>query len=306
MPGSGRGGRGRNKIRVDIHTRVGGGSGSRRGTVDGTHSHIRGGGSGQGCGGGCGCRRGVAGHGRSRHREVVGRVAAKTSSSMGVGSRRRVVGSLMGCAGRGKGTTVGDGGGGLARSNAWRFRLCHPRMVSTGDRRQARPPMGSAVTRRGTTVGDGGDGLVRSRGRRAPAFAIWRWQRRLCVFRKKADGCPVAIAAAVAGITAAPYAKAVGAEKWEMGGRVVARRCCLRPRCPRSTSPPLVGVAAESECHLGRCLSQRADGARAKTVPQSRTRRRADCAAWLGLRGDARWEQVSPSPLPWMGWQATA
>ena len=51
---------------------------------------------------------------------------------MGVGSRRRVVGSLMGCAGRGKGTTVGDGGDGLARSKGWRFSVRHLRMVSTG------------------------------------------------------------------------------------------------------------------------------------------------------------------------------
>ena len=43
MPGSGRGGRCRNRIRVNIHTSVGGGSGSRRGAVGSTHSHIRGG-----------------------------------------------------------------------------------------------------------------------------------------------------------------------------------------------------------------------------------------------------------------------
>ena len=38
---------------------------------------------------------------------------------------------------------------------------------------------------------------------------------------------------------------------------------------------------------------------RAKTAPQSRTRRRAECVAQLGV--GARWEQASPSPLPWMG-----
>ena len=41
------------------------------------------------------------------------RVVTSRSSSMGVGGRRRVR-SLMGCAVRGKGTTVGDGGDGLA------------------------------------------------------------------------------------------------------------------------------------------------------------------------------------------------
>ena len=49
----------------------------------------------------------------------------------------------------------------------------------------------------------------------APTFAIWGWQRRLRVFKRKADGCPAAVAAAVAGITLASSAKAVGAEKWE-------------------------------------------------------------------------------------------
>ena len=58
-------------------------------------------------------------------------LTASTSSSTGVGSRRRV-GSLMGCAGRGKGTAVGDGGDGLARSQGWRFSVCHLRMVNTG------------------------------------------------------------------------------------------------------------------------------------------------------------------------------
>ena len=90
----------------------------RRGAFSGTHSHIRRGGSGQGCGGGCCCRCGAVGRGRSRHREVGGRVAANTNSSMGIGSRRRIR-PLMGCAGRGKGTTVGDGGDGLATSKGW-------------------------------------------------------------------------------------------------------------------------------------------------------------------------------------------
>ena len=165
VPGIGRGGHGRNRIRVNIHISAGGGSGSRRGAVGGTHSHIRGGGSGQGCGGGCGRRCGVVGRGRRHHLEVGGRVAASTSSSMGsVAGAGSDPWSLVGCAGHGKGTTVGDGGDGLARSKGWRFSLCHLRMVSTGGRRQTRPLVGSVVSRRGTTVGDGGDGLVKSKG----------------------------------------------------------------------------------------------------------------------------------------------
>ena len=78
---------------------------------------------------------------------------------MGVGGRRRAR-SLMGCVVRGKGTTVGDGVGGLARSKGGRFRLCHLGMVSTSGRHQAGPPMESAVSRRGTTVGDAGDWLA--------------------------------------------------------------------------------------------------------------------------------------------------
>ena len=47
------------------------------------------------------------------------------SSSMGVGGRHRVR-SLMGSAIHGKGTTVGDGGDGLARSEGRRFSLYLP------------------------------------------------------------------------------------------------------------------------------------------------------------------------------------
>ena len=133
------------------------------------------------------------------------------------GSRqcRRRVRSLMGCAGRGKGTTVGDGGDGLAGSKGWRFSLCRLRMVSTGSRRQARPPMGSAVSTEGARPSE--TVVMGSLGARvgAPASATWRWQRRLCVFKRKAGGRPAAVAAAVAGITSAPSAKALGAEKWE-------------------------------------------------------------------------------------------
>ena len=68
--GSGRGGRGRNWIRVNLHASAGGGSCSRRGAGGGTHSHIRGGGSGQGCSGGCGRNRSVVGCGRGHHREM--------------------------------------------------------------------------------------------------------------------------------------------------------------------------------------------------------------------------------------------
>ena len=83
----------------------------------------------------------------------------------GVGSRRRGR-RLMGCAGRGKGTTVGDGGGGLARRTEWRCGLRHLSMMSTGGRRQARSLTGPAGIRMGTAVGNGGDGLVLSKGRR--------------------------------------------------------------------------------------------------------------------------------------------
>ena len=66
-------------------------------------------GNGQGCGGSCGRHRFVVGCGWRHHREVGGRAAASTGSSMGVGIRRWV-GSLMGCAVRGERTSVGDGG----------------------------------------------------------------------------------------------------------------------------------------------------------------------------------------------------
>ena len=55
------------------------------------------------------------------------------SSATVIGGRRRVR-TLMGIATRGKGTTVGDGGDGLARSNGRRIIRCHLRMVSTGGR----------------------------------------------------------------------------------------------------------------------------------------------------------------------------
>ena len=62
-----------------------------------------------------------------------------------------------------------------------------------------------------------------------------------------------------------------------------SHRCCcccllLRPRCPRSANPTLAGIVAELECPLGRCPPPRTYEARAKMVPTSRARRRAeDC-----------------------------
>ena len=118
MLGSGKSNHGRTRIRVSIHTSVGGGSGSRRGVANGTHNHIEGGGSSQGYGGGCGRYCGAISCGWRHPREVGGRSATNMSSSMGVGSRGRV--SIpMGCACRGKGATVGDGGDGLAKSTCW-------------------------------------------------------------------------------------------------------------------------------------------------------------------------------------------
>ena len=49
----------------------------------------------------------------------------------------------------------------------------------------------------------------------APAYAIRRWERRLCVLKRKADGCPAAGAAAVVGGISVRSAEAVWAEKWE-------------------------------------------------------------------------------------------
>ena len=68
--GSGRGGRGRNKIRANLYANAGRGNRSRRAAGGGTHRCIRGGGSGQGCGGGCGRHLGVVGCGRGHHREM--------------------------------------------------------------------------------------------------------------------------------------------------------------------------------------------------------------------------------------------
>ena len=63
-----------------------------------------------------------------------GRVVASMSSATGIGGRRRVR-TLMGIATRGKGTTVGDGGDGLARrSKGRRIIRCHLRMVNTSGR----------------------------------------------------------------------------------------------------------------------------------------------------------------------------
>ena len=74
------------RVRVNIHTRAGGGSGSRRGTVSGVPSHIKGERSGQVCGGGCGrlCRCRFASRGRGRHREAGNRVTSGSSASAGV------------------------------------------------------------------------------------------------------------------------------------------------------------------------------------------------------------------------------
>ena len=73
----------------------------------------------------------LMGVGGRRRREVGGRVVASASFLTEVGGGRRVR-PLMGSAVSGKGTTVGDGGDGLARSKGRRFSLRHPKMVSTG------------------------------------------------------------------------------------------------------------------------------------------------------------------------------
>ena len=59
-----------------------------------------------------------------------GSVRVSTSSLMEVGGRHRAR-FLMGSAVSKKGTTVRDGGDGLARSKGRRFSLCHLKMVST-------------------------------------------------------------------------------------------------------------------------------------------------------------------------------
>ena len=133
---------------------------------------------------------------------------------MGVDGRRRIR-SLMGSAVHRKGTTVGDSGDGLAWSKGRRFRLCHPRTVSTGGRRRVRSPLGSAVSKRGTTVGDGGDRLARSKGRRTGLCHRKMAATSVCAQEEGRQTRPAAVGAVAAGIISVPPADMGGVEKWE-------------------------------------------------------------------------------------------
>ena len=82
-------------------------------------------------------------------------------------------------------------------------------MVSTGGGGRDLPSAEGARPSEAVVMGSSGAGIG------ATVSAIRRWQRRLCVFKDKADRCPAAVAAVAAGITSAPPIGAVGAEKWE-------------------------------------------------------------------------------------------